>query len=171
MKQCCRWSPKEKLTRENNKDVILCYFENNLTQKVKRKMMIEIWAGSKSRRYALRELKHIILKTKYHETQLHNITVNIHRKRQCRVNKKTMTEEKATLLSLRKQDWKKVTIKTEKINKLLKDFATNSIRPNNRIYVGINLVNDRIDIPQTNLKSFTKPEWEMKFDRQINKLQ
>ena len=52
-----------------------------------------------------------------------------------------MTEKKNLLPSLRNQDWKKVKIETEKVNKLLANFQTGNITElNELIYPGENSV-------------------------------
>ena len=47
--------------------------------------------------------------------------------------KKIMNEQKITLPSLRNQNWKKVMVKTEKVNKLLKYIPTDNITEMNEI--------------------------------------
>ena len=41
--------------------------------------------------------------------------------------KKIMSEKKSTLPSFRKQDWKKVKVETEKVNKLLTNITANKL--------------------------------------------
>ena len=62
-----------------------------------------------------------------------------------------MTEKKTTLPSLRKEDWKKVKVETEKINKLLIYISTDNITElNELIYAEAKLVYDKIGVLQRN---------------------
>ena len=71
--------------------------------------------------------------------------------------KKIMTEKKITLPSLRKQDWKKIKIETEKVNKLLPDILMGNITElNELIYAGRKLVCEKIGISQGNPNRNTK---------------
>ena len=58
-----------------------------------------------------------------------------------------MTENKTTLLFLRNQDWKKVKVETEKVNRLFANIPTDNITElNEQIYAGENLVCDRVGV-------------------------
>ena len=86
--------------------------------------------------------------------------------------KKVISEHKTTLPSLRNQDWKKVQVETEKVNKLLKYIPTDNITElNELIYAGAKLVSDKIETPQRNSNRNAKLGWEMRIEVQIKKLQ
>ena len=79
--------------------------------------------------------------------------------------------KEVTLLSLKNQDWKKIKVKSEKVNKLLKNISTDNITElNELIYAGEKLVSDKIGIPQKKPNRNTKVGWEMKLEGQIKKL-
>ena len=61
--------------------------------------------------------------------------------------KDIISEKKATLLSLRNEDWNKVKVETKKVNELLKNIPTDNITElNELIYAGVKLVSDKIGI-------------------------
>ena len=67
--------------------------------------------------------------------------------------KKIMTENKITLLSLRNQDYKKVKVENEKVNKSLLNIPTDNITElNELIYAGAKLACNKIGVPQMNSK-------------------
>ena len=60
-----------------------------------------------------------------------------------------MTVKKTTLPSLRNQDWKKVKVETEKVNKLLINIPTNNIsEQNDLIHTRGKLIRNKIGIPK-----------------------
>ena len=62
--------------------------------------------------------------------------------------KKIMTEKKTTLPSLRNQDWKKIKIEIEKVNKSLPNIPTSNITElNELIYTSKKLVYNEIGAP------------------------
>ena len=69
-----------------------------------------------------------------------------------------MSAQKGTLPTLRNQDWKKVKVTIEEINKLLKYIPTHNITElNELISAGAKLVTDKIGIPLMNPNRRTKP--------------
>ena len=79
--------------------------------------------------------------------------------------KKIMTEKKITLLSFGNQDWKKVEIETEKVNKLLPNIPTGNITELKvLVYARAKLVCDKIGIPQRNPDRNIKSRWEIRLE-------
>ena len=81
------------------------------------------------------------------------------------VIKKIMTEKKTTLHPSGTKTGKKVTIETEKVNKLLLNIPTGNITElNDLIYTRAKPVCDKIDIPIRNPNRNTKSGWENKLE-------
>ena len=79
-----------------------------------------------------------------------------------------MSEQKTMLPSLRNQNWKKVKVETQKVNKLLQHILTENIaKQNELIYAGSKLFSDKTDMLQRNRNRTAKPGCEMRRERQI----
>ena len=71
--------------------------------------------------------------------------------------KKIMAETKTTLPSLRNQNWQRVMVEPEKVNKLLPNIPTENITElNELIHARVKLVYDKIDAPLRNPNRNTK---------------
>ena len=74
-----------------------------------------------------------------------------------------ITEEKSHGYSYETKTVKKMKLRTEKVNKLLKNIASNNITElNDLIYIGAKLVSDKIVIPPRNPKRNTKADCEIR---------
>ena len=68
-----------------------------------------------------------------------------------------MTKKKNTIPNLRNHHWRKVTVESKNVSKLLRNIPTGiNIEINKQIYAGEKLVCDKIDIPQGNPRRNTK---------------
>ena len=77
---------------------------------------------------------------------------------------------KRRLPSLRNQDWEKVNVENEKINKLLPNIPTDNITELKELrYSGMKLVCDKISVPLRNSNRNTKPGWEIRLEVQVKK--
>ena len=85
--------------------------------------------------------------------------------------KNIMTKNKTKLPSLRNQDWKKVKVGSNKVNKLIPNTSTSNITElNELIYAGAMFICDKISVPFRNPMRNTKPGWEIRFEGPVKKL-
>ena len=81
-------------------------------------------------------------KQKHHTSRHHKTNVNTKEQNKCRVNKE------GKLPFFRIQDWKKVKVETEKVNKLIPHIPTINITELNKLlYAGAKLADDEIGVP------------------------
>ena len=111
------------------------------------------------------------IKAKYYTGQHHKTNFNTWRQNICRVNKRIMNVNKNILPSLRNQDWKKIKVSTNKVNKLLPNIPMRQITELSKlIYAGEKLVCDKIGITPRNPTRNTNPGWKIRQEGQVKKL-
>ena len=107
-----------------------------------------------------------------HAPQTHVANTDSREKFNVDIIKRTITEKKTTLPSLKNQDRRTLKSETEKVNDLLTNIPTNDITELNDLrYTSEKLVCEKIRVPLKSVGRKSKPGWELRLESQIKRQQ